>query len=274
MMSANPWYVAVGETTAGPAPTELVVKGIEHRKVPPEAMVCEAGARSWVPLSSVAAFHAAVVRSYPPPPPDSEEARFWMQHGYHFPPPAALPRFDDVFAFEPQAAKPAADPPAAPFPRAPSACSIPDIDVVLEADAPEADALEVDVVEDAPAVDWTDPFESYFMVGDVVELPEEEALLESLRAASPETFRHEEALWNLALCLAYGSDALGAAAAQAFFAAAADHGGSDRIEWMRRTLQSDGFVPSGIPLPAGRRAYQRLRSSCPPSLQIYSAKLS
>ena len=91
MMNANPWYVAVGDTTAGPASTELVIKGIEHRKVPPEAMVCEVGAGTWLPLASVAPFHAAVIRSYPPPPPDSEEARAWMDQGFHFPAPAPLP---------------------------------------------------------------------------------------------------------------------------------------------------------------------------------------
>ncbi len=251
MMSEQPWYVAVGETTAGPAPTHLVIKGIEHRKVPPEALVCRVGAGSWVPLASVDVFHAAVVRSYPPPPPDSPEARYWMEHGYRFPLPAALPRFDDEVS-EPRAA------------RAPSLLSLADIDVEM---------VDVDA-EPAPTVDWTDPFESYFLDGDAVDLPEEEVLLRSLAVVSRETFRNEEALWNLALCLAYGSDALGAAAARAFFEAVSDQGGGDRIEWMRRTLQSDGFVPSGIPVAAGRRAYQRLRSSCPPSLRIFSAKLS
>ena len=245
-MGSNGWYVAVDETTRGPAPTELVIKGIEHRRVPPEAMVCEEGAARWVPLATVPAFHAAVVRSYPPPPPGSEEARAWTAQGFHFPPPAPLPRFDGCVSTDAHGA-----------PRV-SLCSIPEIDVEVDADEP-------------PPIDWTDPFESYFLVGDEVALPEERALLASLAVSSRETFRREESLWNLALCLAYGSDQVGAAAARAFFEAMGDQGGGERLEWMRRTLRSDGFVPSGIPEAAGRRAFQRLRSTCPSSL---SAKLS
>ena len=99
-----------------------------------------------------------------------------------------------------------------------------------------------------------------------MELPEQRALLESLSAVSPETFRHDEALWNLALCLAFGSEVVGEAAARTFFSAVTKHGGVERLEWMSRTLLSQGFVPSGIPREAGRRGCQRLRSSCPPAL--------
>ena len=132
--------------------------------------------------------------------------------------------------------------------------------------------MEVDPEPDEPApIDWTDPFASFFLVGEDVVLPDEQALLGSLAAASRETFRHEESLWNLALCLAYGSDELGAAAARAFFEAVADQGDAERMEWMRRTLEGSGFVPSGLPEEAGRRAFERLRSTCPPAL---SAMLS
>ncbi len=240
------WYVAVDDTTRGPAPTELVIKGIEHRKVPPEAMVCAAGSGRWMPLASVPAFHTAVVRSYPPPPPHSAEARQWLEQGFHFPPPAPLPRFDDGIAMEWR-----------PGPRV-SVHSIPEIDVELDTDEPLP-------------IDWTEPFESYFLVGEEVTLPDERSLLASLAAATRETFRREESMWNLALCLAYGSEEVAAAAARAFFEAVGDQGGGERLEWMRRTLRSDGFMPSGIPEDASRRAYQRLRSSCPPAL---SAKLS
>lgn len=102
------------------------------------------------------------------------------------------------------------------------------------------------------------------MLGDDVELPEEKTLLQSLAVASRETFRDQGALWNLALCLAFGSDEVGAAAARAFFDAVAGQGGAERFEWMTRTLQSNGFIPSGIPEEAGRRAVRRLQSSRPP----------
>jgi hypothetical protein len=239
LMSSNGWYVAVDETTRGPAPTELVVKGIEHRKVPPEALVCEVGAARWVPLATVPDFHAAVVRSYPPPPPDTAEARLWLEQGFHFPPPAPLPRFDGGAAMDSRV----------------SIHSIPEIDV------------EMDPEQDEPSpVDWTDPFASFFLVGEDVVLPDERALLGSLAVAPRETFRREESLWNLALCLAYGSDELGTAAARAFFEAVGEQGDAERIEWMRRTLEGTGFVPSGLPEEAGRRAFERLRSTCPPAL--------
>src|SRR5580693_1436 len=125
MSYSHPWYVAVDDVTVGPAPTDLVVRGIEHRKIPPEALVCEVGAARWKPLAEVEVFHAAVVRSYPPPPPDSEEARQWMQHGFHFPAPAPLPRFDYGLAAEdaPVAVAPAAPAASAaePLPAAPAA---------------------------------------------------------------------------------------------------------------------------------------------------------
>jgi hypothetical protein len=342
MNYSESWYVAVDDITAGPAPTDLVVRGIEHRKIPPEALVCPVGARRWDPLASVPAFHAAVVRSYPPPPPESEEARRWMAQGFEFPPLAALPSFeyplddeavtmgetpnpppdtqqqpalvagaedDDwdeqtrrdapVTVGEPPT-PPASTPPASGTqsrpPAAPAALTTDDdwddetetVDAEPEPEAEEeAETLSPPVVAAAappPAIpdeelavewddvtanaqiDWRDPFESFFLVGDAVELPEEEALLESLATASRDTFRDESALWNLALCLAYGSDQVGAAAARAFFSAVEEQGAVERLDWMSRTLLGNGFVHSGIPQEAGQRAVRRLRNSCPPSL--------
>src|SRR5215471_12725 len=92
MTEWNQWYVCVDDTTVGPVSTELVVRGIEHRKIPLEALVCAVGATTWLSMSSIEAFHAAVIRSYPPPPPESEEARYWVAKGFRFPKPAPLPR--------------------------------------------------------------------------------------------------------------------------------------------------------------------------------------
>jgi hypothetical protein len=202
-------------------------------------MVCAVGSRRWSPLASVDAFHAATIRSHPPPPPDSEEARRWLEQGFRFPAlaPLPLPRFADSLLDGAEHAEPPVD----------------EVEVAWE----DGDA--------SASIDWSDPFESFFIVGDV-ELPDEEALLGSLASASPATFRDEGALWNLALCLAYGSDEVGAAAARAFFRSVAEQGGSERLEWMHRTLRGSGFVHSGIPEEAGRRGVRRLRSSCPPSL--------
>ncbi len=241
MFQMNPCYVAVDHTSVGPVPIDLVIRGIEHRKIPPEALVCEVGKGSWVPLASVPVFHAAVVRSYPPPPPDSAEAQYWAQQGFHFPSLGALPRFDDDLV---------------------SLELLPEDDLEAEVDVEWSGSVDAGV----PRIDWSHAFHAYFLVGDDLELPEERALLASMTAASREVFQHDEALWNLALCLAFGSDELGKAAAETFFGAVVELGSYERLEWMRRTLLGDGFVPSGIPVAAGQRAFERLRSLCPPSL--------
>jgi hypothetical protein len=298
MNATNPWYVAVDDTTVGPAPTELVIRGIEHRKIPPEALVCPVGTAIWSPLASVAEFHAAVVRSYPPPPPDSDEARSWLQHGFQFPSLGALPRFagladnlgDDEWDTDARSTPAPARglvsdvvpalvqdivPDLVPDLECARA-SISEVEVEPEPESepeqiepeiePEVDIVVELAADEGPGIDWSERFQSYFVVGDDVELPEQQALLESLSVVAPETFRHDEALWNLALCLAFGSDAVGEAAARTFFSAVAEQGSVERLEWMSRTLLGQGFVPSGIPTEAGRRACQRLRSSCPPAL--------
>ena len=185
-MSSTAWYVAVDDTTRGPAPTELVIKGIEHRKVPPEAMVCAAGSGRWMPLSSVPAFHTAVVRSYPPPPPHSTEARQWLDQGFHFPPPAPLPRFDDGIAMEWR-----------PGPRT-SRASVHSIPGDQRGDRPGAGRAVPHRLERAVRV----------------LLPRRRGGHPPGRARAPgeprgrhaRDVRREESMWNLALCLAYGSN--------------------------------------------------------------------
>ena len=71
---------------------------------------------------------------------------------------------------------------------------------------------------------------------------------------------------NLALCLAFGSNAVASVAADVFFDVVMAHQLHDRIEWMARTLLSRGFMPSGIPHPAGNMGIGRLRQACPPEL--------
>ena len=376
MNESTPWYVAVGDTSVGPVSAELVVRGIQQRKVPPEALVCEVGSAAWIPLASVEEFHAAVIQSYPPPPPGSVDAQFWLAHGFRFPQPAALPSLDDpLYAARPTPAPhpppapisagaalkrtlppvtppprrsaspsqtsalpavtppprrsspppqlgalpPAAPPPARrtlpppsppprrspipPLPPAPTSSSgrmappvaaspveappveappveAPPVAVLAEtptpppsvAVAPRASAsdivvdLDIEEVIPSPSIDWTERFQSYFLVGEEISLPDEDALLASLSCAPRDTFQHDEALWNLALCMAYGSDAVAEAAARTFWEVVAEQGNLDRLAWMDRTLLGNGFVPSGIPAEAGRRAHERLESVRPPAL--------
>lgn len=269
MSESNPWYVAVGDSSVGPASTELVVRGIEHGKIPPEAMVCEAGGTTWHSLATIEAFHEAVVRSYPPPPPDSAEAQFLAQQGFRFPSPGALPELPPelppelmgVEALE-EVETEASEPPYPGF--------LMDVDGSgqdIDVDVDWGNAGDAGHAGAAPGIDWNDPFESYFLVGDDVALPDDEVILASLSVVPRETFRHDTALWNLALCLAYGSDEVGAAAAKAFFDTIIEQRNVERLEWMSRTLLGNGFIPSGIPVEAGQRAFQRLRSLCPSELQ-------
>ena len=367
MNATSPWYVAVNDTSVGPVAAELVIRGIEHRNILPEALVCQVGTATWTPLSSVEAFHSAVIRSYPPPPPDSEDARYWLEHGFHFPAPAALPRFDDLdtlgapavrFILPPPAPPPRAHPrrraprgaassplhasagrraprghaPAAlltsagrraprasplrpsglrpsrlrrlprsprsrlrrsprcrasrrrrrprPPPRLPSPSSRRPRTPGLRSRPPTSWSTWTSTPSSTrprststttpssmhPPVDWSTRFQSYFLVGEEVELPEEEALLASLASVPRDTFQHDEALWNLALCMAFGSDAVGEAAAREFYDVVLQHQSLDRLEWMSRTLLGGGFMPSGIPTDAAQVAYRRLQSLCPPAL--------
>jgi len=136
------------------------------------------------------------------------------------------------------------------------------------------DDLGIDITFDedhANAIDWMERFQSYFLVGAQVELPDEQKLLQSLYETPRSTFLHDEALWNLALCLAFGTDAVAAAGAAAFYGALRLDSGAahaqERIEWIGRTLLSKGFMPSGIPRLDGMRGIDVLREACPPELQ-------
>ena len=104
-------------------------------------------------------------------------------------------------------------------------------------------------------------------MGESFELPDQRVLLRSLQLASLDVLVQPEAMWNLAVCLALGSDALAMAAAHVFFRIMMAYPSRDRLDWMARVLLSRGFLPSGIPLPAGERAVRLLQASCPPELR-------
>ena len=143
-------------------------------------------------------------------------------------------------------------------------------EVMLEA-RPRLPSVELDIditvdeIHEAD-VDWGRGFSAYFLVDSDVRLPEEHALLRSLSTVPHETFLHDEAMWNLALCLAFGSDVVATAAANAFFDVVTAHELHDRVEWMSRTLLSRGFMPSGIPHAAGYRGLAHLQNVCPAGL--------
>ena len=139
------------------------------------------------------------------------------------------------------------------------------------------DDLGIDITfdeDDANAIDWKERFQSYFLVGTDVELPEEERLLKSLLETPRSVFLHDEALWNLSLCLAFGTEAVANTSAKTFFEAVDGDHVLERIEWICRTLLSKGFMPSGIPRSEGMRGVEMLKNVCPSHLAHVLARES
>lgn len=140
--------------------------------------------------------------------------------------------------------------------------------------ATEADLPDVDVVFDTfddetrpRFFDWRQRIVDYFHDVSTLNLPDEALLIGSLPVTSATVLMQEDAMWNLALCLAFGSDALADAVAVAFFAAHQERPEVDGIAWITRTLLSRGFMPSGIPAEAGERGLAALRKRCPSDLR-------
>jgi hypothetical protein len=335
------WYVTIAGNAVGPVSTDLVLRGIKHKKIATEAYVCVVGASEWQALTDVPEFHGALrengllpsdgIESHPANNNESssQQGARWsapMASGEvlrnveeeeetettsQFPtsrasyaeaelvqtpyvaqgnnehsevthvarlssrPPAAsedssraeataLPERSTASAIDTDA--PSHEPLAASEPlndaRSPElpvrepAASI-DIDIDLNMDEPEA-----------PGIDWNHGFAEYFLVNADVTLPDDQLLLRSLATTPHETFIHDEPMWNLALCLAFGSNAVASVAADVFFDVVTAHALPDRLEWMARTLLSRGFMPSGIPHPAGNRGIGRLRQACPEEIRL------
>ena len=76
-------------------------------------------------------------------------------------------------------------------------------------------------------------------------------------------------MWNIALCLAFGSKALAEAVADRFFELVAELGTPAKVEWLVLTLLSRGFMPSGIPKDSGQNGFATLLRRCPDEFQDY-----
>ena len=117
-------------------------------------------------------------------------------------------------------------------------------------------------------IDWSQPFVGQMDVSGDVRLPPERALLNSLASVPPTELVAQEVLWNITLCVAYGSSAVAQAAAGALFEAVQKTGATARLEWIARVLLSKGFMPSGIPAEIGLRGVRVLRDHCPAELRV------
>jgi len=114
---------------------------------------------------------------------------------------------------------------------------------------------------------WQQRIVDFFRDISSLNLPDESLLVGSLPGTPSAVLMQEDAMWNLALCVAFGSDRLADAAAEAFFHAQVEQPAIAGIDWITRTLLSRGFMPSGIPSEAGERAVSVLRRHCPIELR-------
>jgi hypothetical protein len=337
-VTPNQWYVAVDNRTVGPVTTELIIRGLENGKVPPDAMVCAVGSQSWAWVSAVEPFVATVRRSFPPPPPTPPAVKYPPHRPEDYeeetlvrrdrergavrardrdeeaPGEPTKDRVPSLYGLDVAFAKAAAAaprpparapipsrppplqsppprvPPPPPSPKAsplrPSAPPIPpppppapvsaaSAHRATETDDEDGVDIPIDVFDDlssggskTPVLDWTQPFVEQLEVARGVRLPSDALLLDSLRATSRRKLAEEDAMWNLCLCVAMGSDQVARAAAEAFFDAVRDGDAAERLAWITRVLLSKGFMPSGIPQEAGLRGLRVLRETCPAELRV------
>src|SRR5258707_1190292 len=67
------WYVIAEDgEPVGPVETELVVRGISAGKIPLGSKVCAVSETTWMSLSAVPEFAAAIRAVAPPPPPPTQ----------------------------------------------------------------------------------------------------------------------------------------------------------------------------------------------------------
>lgn len=234
------WYVSVAGNAVGPVSTDLVLRGIKHNKIAAEAFVCVVGATEWQPLNEVPEFRGALAEHAQPiqesPTLAAEQLEATEISSTNKPAHATT----DVGAQNIRVTSPG-------------------IDIVLDLGAE---------MTGEPQVNWNHGFAEYFLVSTEVQLPPDAVLLKSLKSTAPATFLEDEPMWNLALCLAFGTDTVASAVANAFFDVVTAYNRFDRVEWIIRTLLSRGFMPSGIPHTAGHRGIGRLRAHCPAAFMV------
>ena len=115
-------------------------------------------------------------------------------------------------------------------------------------------------------IDWTEPLLGYLVHWEDASLPDEAMLLADLDRVAPDVLIQQQAMWNLALCIAVGSDELAGKASEILFQTLSRFRRPDRLAWVLRALRGKGFVPSGVPGEAAERAVNRLMQDCPPEL--------
>ena len=260
-MDSTQWFVAVDGNTVGPVSTALLKRGLEQGKVPVDALVCAAGDQTWQAVRGVPPFSYELFgQPRPPTGRGSGGAR-------PTDPFASARAVAPIIAQDAWRASVAHDRDSqldvatGPLPHPP---------------ASQEEALELDVVFDSfddetkpRFFNWLKPLAPYFQPLDSLDFPSELLLVGSLPTTSWNVLLQEEAMWNLALCLSFGSESLASAVASRFCTAIIEAGDPSKIEWMTRALLSRGFMPSGIPRDLGQDGFAMLLRRCPPELEDY-----
>ncbi len=280
LMDSTQWYVAVDGKAVGPVSTELLIRGLEQGKVPVDALVCAAGEAEWQDVTRVPPFSYELFGAEPPDPEPESRAgvnRDPFAAARAVAPEIAQPNISRDSDYDDRADEvtPAAGIPAptpelfttSPEPSPPAG--------TLDAQS-RGTGLDVDIVFDTfddetkpRYYNWARPIAPYFQPLESIELPDESLLIGSLPTAPVSLLTQEEALWNVALCLAFGSKALAEAVADRFFEVVAELGAPAKVEWMVLTLLSRGFMPSGIPKDSGQNGFATLLRRCPDEFQDY-----
>jgi len=277
-MDSTQWYVAVDGKAVGPVSTDLLIRGLEQGKVPVDALVCAAGEAEWQDVTRVPPFSYELFGAErPEPAPESRTSVDPFAAARAVAPEIAQANVSRDIDYDDRADEvtPAAGTPApAPelFTTSPESPPAPG---TLEAQGPEA-GLDVDIVFDTfddetkpRYYNWARPIAPYFQPLESVELPNEALLIGSLPTTPASLLVQEEAMWNVALCLAFGSKTLANAVANRFFQVVAELGAPAKVEWMVLTLLSRGFMPSGIPKDSGQNGFAALLRQCPDEFQDY-----
>lgn len=259
-MDSTQWYVAVDGNTVGPVSTELLMRGLSGGKVPVDALVCAVGDAEWLAVTAAPPFSYELFGAERPAP-ESEPVTD----------SSAAPFSADPFA------RARAVAPSIAQPGLNGRGSSPALEAPLPGTLEDQDldgGLDVDIVFDTfddetkpRYFNWARPISPYFQPTDGIELPHEGLLIGSLPTTPASVLTQEEGMWNVALCLAFGSRSLADAVASRFFEAVGEVGDPRKVEWMTLTLLSRGFMPSGIPKDNGQSGFAALARQCPPELE-------
>ncbi|MFC1642337.1 DUF4339 domain-containing protein [Myxococcota bacterium] len=285
------WYVAVDGQTVGPMSTDSLLAALGNGEVSLSARICPVGGSEWIDIAAVPPFDERL---------GSQGRARWEETRPLLPPmscglsndaPESLPAFPpekDPWQTGVSLLSPTASSsrdslrgqasPTLGF-EGPTPASSQDSVLVAPRSSAPLEGMPVDLHQEESAppepvgVDWQQPLESFGRVNGSVQLPDQERLAASLELAPEVVLIQKDVMWNLALCLAFGSDFLAEAAGRAFFRAFSQHPHTDRLVWMPRVLLARGFLPSGIPPEAGRRGLSVLQTCCPPQLLGEFAKV-